>query len=946
VNSQSHTDLAGLAGELLEIIRQLLSELHPEQHLTLSLDSVLDRDLGLDSLARIELLLRCEKQFAVSLPEQLFATMETPRDLLQAVLALEPEEAEEQFRHIATTPDAMETGEPARATTLIEALAWHIERHPERTHLLLYGQKGAVEEEISYAKLWQGAAAVCAGLRYHGLNAGEQVAIMLPTGRDFFFSFYGILMAGATPVPIYPPMRLKQVEDHMQRQSGILNNARAKMLITFDEIKPLARIIKPQVESLSAVVTVEELSQRSDDGERPALHAHDTALLQYTSGSTGNPKGVVLSHTNLLANIRAMGQAANVTPQDVFVSWLPLYHDMGLIGACLGSMYYAMPLVLMSPLSFIARPQRWLKAIHDHRGTLSPAPNFAYELCMRISDDSELAGLDLSSWRMAFNGAEPVSPNTIERFSNRFADYGFNRQAFSPVYGLAESSVGLAFSPPGRGPLIDTIRRDSFVRQGKAVPAVTDEKTPLRFVACGRPLSGHQIRIVDTTGREVGEREEGKLQFTGPSVTSGYFRNQSATAKLYDGDWLDSGDYAYMAAGDIYITGRAKDIIIRAGRNIYPQELEDAVGNIERIRKGCVAAFASPDPNSGTERLIIMAESREKEPQRLEEMRVEINALAVGLLGAPPDEVVLVPPSTALKTSSGKIRRAACRELFEQGNVGRQVSSGRLQLLRLALASAAPQCRRGLRVATDNLYAAYAWLLFLLSASTTWLITLLLPGMALRRRFVRTAARLFLRLSGTPLIVHGEENLPKTTPCVVVSNHASYLDGIILTAALPPTLAYVAKLELKSQLIPRLFLNRIGTAYVERFDVQKGVEDTERILKIIEQGQSLAIMPEGTFRRASGLRPFHMGAFVIAAKALVPVIPVAIRGSRSILRANSLFPRRGAISIVIGEPIRPENNEWSDAVALRDAAHRHILRHCGEPDLQNDGSNYSSVSPE
>ncbi len=946
MTSQKHTDSAILASELLEIIRQLLSELHPQQRISVRLDSMLDRDLGLDSLARIELLLRCEKQFVVSLPEQLLTTMETPRDLLQAILALESEEAKEQVRHIAIKPDAVEAGEPAQATTLIEALAWHVERHPERNHLLLYGQKGVVEEEISYKKLWQGAATVCAGLRHHGLNACEQVAIMLPTGRDFFFSFYGILMAGATPVPIYPPMRLKQVEDHMQRQSGILNNAKAKMLITFNQIKALARIIKPQVKSLSAIITVNELSSLQGDSEHPNLHAHDIALLQYTSGSTGKPKGVVLSHTNLLANIRAMGKATDVTSQDVFVSWLPLYHDMGLIGACLGSMYYAMPLVLMSPLSFIARPQRWLKAIHDHRGTLSPAPNFAYELCMRISDDSELAGLDLSSWRMAFNGAEPVSPNTIERFANRFADFGFNRQAFSPVYGLAESSVGLAFSAPGRGPLIDTIQRDSFVLQGKAIPAVADKKIPLRFVACGQPLPGHQIRIVDAIGREVGEREEGKLQFSGPSATSGYFRNQLATAKLYDGNWLNSGDYAYMAAGDVYITGRAKDIIIRAGRNIYPQELEDAVGNIERIRKGCVAAFASPDPNSGTERLIIMAESREKNPQRLEKMRVEINTLAVDLLGSPPDEVLLVPPNTALKTSSGKIRRAACRERYEQGIVAGRVASGWLQLLRLALASIAPQFRRGLRVAADNIYAGYAWLLFLLLASSTWLITLLLPGMVLRRRFVRMAARLFLRLSGTPLIVHGEENLPNTSPCVVVSNHASYLDGIMLTATLPPTLAYVAKLELKSQLIPRLFLNRIGAAYVERFDVQKGVEDTGRILNIIEQGQSLAIMPEGTFRRASGLRPFHMGAFVIAAKAMVPVIPVAIRGSRSILRGNSLFPRRGTISIVIGEAIRPESNEWSDAVALRDKSRRHILQHCGEPDLQSDNSNYSNILPE
>lgn len=935
MNKGKGTDSTSLAEELLKLIRQMLDELHPDRDITVTVDSSLERDLGLDSLARIEMLLRCEKKFGVSLPEQLLATIETPRDLLRTILAQATDKTEEQIHHIATTPKAVESGEPTQATTLIEALAWHVKSHPERSHLLLYGQKGAVEEEISYASLWQGAAAVCAGLRFHNVQPGEQVAIMLPTGSEFFFSFYGVLMAGGTPVPIYPPMRLRQVEDHMRRQSGILNNAQAKLLITFDEIKPLARLIKPQVESLDAVVTVGELSALQGDGERPALHAHDIALLQYTSGSTGNPKGVVLSHANLLANIRAMGRAAGVKPDDVFVSWLPLYHDMGLIGAGLGSMYYAIPLVLMSPLSFIARPQRWLQAIHDYRGTLSPAPNFAYELCMRISDDSELAGLDLSCWRMAFNGAEPVNPNTIDRFCNRFSDYGFSRQAFSPVYGLAESAVGLAFPPLGRGPLIDTIRRESFIRQGQAIPCATEEEKPLRFVACGQPLPGHQIRIVDATGREVGEREEGKLQFTGPSVTSGYFRNQAATAKLYDGDWLNSGDYAYIAEGDVYITGRAKDIIIRGGRNIYPQELEDAIGQIESIRKGCVAAFASPDPNSGTERLVIMAESHEKKPQRLEKLRTEINALNVDLLGAPPDEVVLVAPNTVLKTSSGKIRRAACREYFEQGDIDNRKASGRLQLLHLALASIVPQCRRALRVAAHTLYAVYAWLLFLTSASITWLVTLLLPGKALRRSFIRMSARLFLRLSGIPLVVHGEEHLPTASPCVVVANHASYLDGIILTAALPPTLAYVAKQELKSQFIPHLFLDRIGAIFVERFDAQKGVENMDTMLKTIEQGQALAIMPEGTFRRAPGLRQFHMGAFVIAAKANIPVIPVAIRGSRSILRGNAFFPRRGRVSIVIGEPITAEGSEWHDAISLRDATRHHILHHCGEPDLQS-----------
>ena len=292
-----------------------------------------------------------------------------------------------------------------------------------------------------------------------------------------------------------------------------------------------------------------------------------------------------------------MGKAVQVTSTDVFVSWLPLYHDMGLIGAWLGSLYHAFPLVVMSPLTFLARPERWLWAIHKHRGTLSASPNFGYELCLRKIPDTALAGLDLSSWRMAFNGAEPVSPETIARFAQRFGQYGLRPQAMAPVYGLAECSVGLAFPPPGRGPLIDCIRRDSFMRTGHAEPAGSDEADVLRVtrMRAGR-FSGHEIRIVDATGRELGERVEGHLEFKGPSATSGYFRNPEQTRLLFHGEWLDSGDFAYMAEGDVYLTGRSKDIIIRAGRNIYPYELEECRGRHPRHPQGLRCGLRQPRP--------------------------------------------------------------------------------------------------------------------------------------------------------------------------------------------------------------------------------------------------------------------------------------------------------------------------------------------------------------
>ena len=921
---------------LLATIRQLAAELHtrPAEAISVTLDSSLERDLGFDSLGRVELLARIERVFNVSLPEQVFATAETPRDLLHAVLAAAPAMAPAADMARSEAPQQVQD-EPADAVTLAEVLDWHVRAHPERTHITLLDAEGR-ESAVSYAALRDGAEQITAGLLEQGLQPGQSVAIMLPTSREYFCCFLGVLLAGAVPVPIYPPARPSQIEDHLRRHAGILSNALAVVLITVPEAKPVAKLLQAQVESLRMVVAPGELAVAAR-APRSQLKPENIALLQYTSGSTGNPKGVVLTHANLLANIRAMGQAARVTSTDVFVSWLPLYHDMGLIGAWLGSLYSAFPLVVMSPLSFLARPERWLWAIHRHRGTLSASPNFGYELCLRKVTDAALAGLDLSSWRMAFNGAEPVSPETIGHFAQRFSRCGLRPQAIAPVYGLAECSVGLAFPPPARGPIIDRVKRDSFMRTGHAEPASGGEADALRFVACGQPLPGHEIRIVDATGRELGERVEGHLEFKGPSASGGYFRNPEQTRQLFHGEWLDSGDFAYQAGGDIYLTGRSKDVIIRAGRNIYPYELEEAAGNLPGIRKGCVAVFGSPDPASGTERLVIMAETREISPDQMEILRGQINTLALDILGMPADNIVLAPVHSVLKTSSGKIRRAACRELFEKGAMPTRAVWW--QIFRLAWAGILPGLRRGMRVASDVVYAAYAWALFWLLAPLTWLAAALLFRPAWSWAASHVAARLFARLTGTPVVVRGLENLTTAVPCVLVSNHASYLDGIVLVAALPGKLSgpghfsFVAKRELLNSSVARIYLQRIGADFVERFDARRGVEDVKQVALSLQSGRSLVFFPEGTFTRIPGLLPFRMGAFVVAAETGAPVVPVSIRGTRSMLRDGHWFPRRGIITVTIGKPIAPDGKDWAAAIRLRDTARAEILRWCGELDL-------------
>ncbi|MGB5889158.1 MAG: AMP-binding protein [Thermoanaerobaculia bacterium] len=934
VTSQTAPEVSTEA--LLELVQELVRELHPRRKHgdgRPTLDASLEKDLGLDSLGRAELIIRLERAFGLSLPDQLLASAETPRDLLRSLKIAGPRQkgpavAGEDALESAGDADAA----PHSAPSLLAALDWHVQRHPERRHIAYDAGDGTVEE-LTYADLQRRARAVATGLVDQGLEPGGAVGIMLPTELDYFAAFLGVQLAGGIPVPLYPPVRRSQIEDHLRRQAGILRTALVEVLITFAEVRPLARLLRAQVPSLDRVVTVGQLEQEPPATHLPTVTADDIAFLQFTSGSTGDPKGVVLTHANLLANLRAAGRALDLSSADRVVSWLPLYHDMGLIGAWMGSLYFAMSLSLMSPLTFLVRPASWLWAIHRHRGTTTAAPNFAFELCLEKVDDDEIEGLDLSSWRLALNGAESVSPETVRRFIERFSACGFRAGALLPVYGLAECSVALAFPPTGRGPLVDHVVREPFQRAGRAEPAAEEDETSLRFVSCGLPLAGHEIRVVDATGREARERREGRIQFRGPSATSGYYRNPGATRRLFRGDWLDSGDLGYLAGGELYVTGRAKDVIIRAGRNIYPHEVEEMVGGLDGVRKGCVAVFASADSRSGTERMVLMAETREEEAEELEALRDRIAAAALDLTGVPVDEVVLVPPRTVPKTSSGKIRRAASRELYERGKTGSKSSALWWQITRLAWSGLRPQLARTRRATGETLYAGYVWLVVGLAATPAWLGVVALPTLGLRRRYARAMARFLARAMGVPLEVAGLDLLAAGTPAVLATNHSSYGDAFALVGALPPNVAYVVKSELRRNPFAYLLLSRLGALFVERFDAEKGVEDTRQALAAVERGESLVVFPEGTLQRAPGLMPFKMGAFVVAAEAGVPVVPMALRGTRSILRGGEWFPRRGAVKVTICPAIAPRGSDWSAALELREQVREQVLRHCGEPDL-------------
>jgi 1-acyl-sn-glycerol-3-phosphate acyltransferase len=682
------------------------------------------------------------------------------------------------------------------------------------------------------------------------------------------------------------------------------------------------------------VATADELAAAGASWPAAEGAGSDPAFIQYTSGSTGQPKGVLLTHDNLLANIRAITAGLEARPDDVGASWLPLYHDMGLIGSWLFCLHAGLPIAIQSPLAFLSRPERWLWAIHSRRATLSGAPNFAYELCARKITDEALQGLDLSSWRCALNGAEPVSPDTIERFVRRFEPYGFRREALMPVYGLAENSVALCFPPVGRGPVVRRVAREPFERLARAEPAAGDAKDALRFVSVGRPLPGHEVRIVDDSGADLADGAVGRLAFRGPSMTSGYYRQPEATAALrLPGGFLDSGDHAFRMDGEVHITGRRKDLIIKGGRNLVPQEVEEAAATVEGVRKGCVAALGVDRADLGTQSLVVVAETRARDAAQRARIEAEVVDRVAAAVGLPPDVVCLVPPGSVPKTSSGKIRRAAARELYTEGALGERPRTPKVRRLRLLAGVARDAVAAGLRRAGRAAYAAYLVAAGLLLIPPFWLAAAVLPGRRAARAQQRAGSRLLLRVAGCRLQVEGAAPHPAKHPLVLASNHASYADVVALLALLPLDFLFVAKKEVLSYPLIGMLVRRAGHVTVDRWDARQGVADAGKVARALEEGDSVLFFPEGTVTPVAGLRPFRLGAFQAAAQAGAMVVPLALQGTRSVLQDRTWVPRPRTIRLWIGAPLAAEGEGWRAVVALRDRVAEAIAARCGEPRL-------------
>lgn len=540
------------------------------------------------------------------------------------------------------------------------------------------GAEGSAEATFSYTAIERMSARFGGALQALGLRKGDRVALILPNNDDFVLTFLGALRAGVVPVPIYPPMALGQLQAYLDNTRHIVAKSGARALVTNAKIKRLLGTVQSECPDLEQVVAIEGIRESTEPLKAEKITLDDTAFLQFTSGSTSRPKGVTLTHANLAANIKCiMEHGLQIRDDDVAVSWLPLYHDMGLIGFVLAPIYHRVPVHFLPALMFLKRPLAWLQAFTRVGGTIAYAPNFAYALCVKRIKAVDLEGLSLSTWRVAGCGAEPIRPETLEGFSDAFAPIGFRREAFLPSYGMAESSLAISFTELGVGLKTIAVHGPTLWEEGRVRLCAEEDDDAVRLVSCGQRFPEHDVAVFApddaASERPLGQDAVGEMRIKGPSVMRGYWEDAERTRDAFAGGWLKTGDLGFLHEGHVFICGRSKEVVIVNGRNYYPQDMEWEASKVAGVRKGNVVAFGARDPSGmerDRERVVLAFEVQEVERLGAPTALVtEIRRAVQEGMGLTLDDVVALPPGALPKTSSGKLQRARTRELYETGEL-------------------------------------------------------------------------------------------------------------------------------------------------------------------------------------------------------------------------------------------------------------------------------------
>ncbi len=521
------------------------------------------------------------------------------------------------------------------------------------------------ERFCSFADMRSEVARRAALLRVRGVKKGDRVALVLPAPEDFVLTFFALVYAGAIPVPMYPPLSLGKLDSYLEASAKIMQAARCTLAITNKQVEAILWTVVPKVAGLKDLFTCETLFADGLQAHSDAVPASldDVLFLQFTSGSTADPKGVRVTHRSLFANTHSLLTELHADPKtDHGVSWLPLYHDMGLIGFVLGPLVFEIPITFIPTLRFIKKPTLWLDVLHEKRGTITFAPNFAYALLAKRVRPNEAARWDLSRLKIAGCGAEPIQADTLSRFTETFAASGLEPEAMLPCYGMAEATLAMTFKKFGTLLATDRIDREAYESERRAEPS--DETDAIEHVSCGRPFPGHEISIRSESGMALAERSVGEIWFKGPSVADGYDDRPEATEAIFGGGWLRSGDLGYVARGELYICGRKKDLVILNGKNYYPQVIEWALESLTGVRKGNIAVFSVPA--DGSEALIVACEAKTEDPAALAEAARRLIASEFSLTCK---DVVILSSGQLPKTSSGKVQRQKTRALYLSGQL-------------------------------------------------------------------------------------------------------------------------------------------------------------------------------------------------------------------------------------------------------------------------------------
>lgn len=505
---------------------------------------------------------------------------------------------------------------------------------------------------------------MAARLQAGGIGAGAHVSILAPTSRALVTMMQATWLVGGTLIVLPLPMRLGSLEEFVEQTKNRVANADTTVLVVDNDLAPFLGDAASGPDAPPVLLLQDTVNEGIATGpaayRRPEIGPDDLAILQFTSGSTSEPKGVMIPHRIICANHDAMISRARMTRADVLVSWLPLYHDMGLVGLLLLGMAVGVDLVLAAPQDFLGDPGRWMEWIARYGGTATAGPNFSWVLAARALRQRKDT-LDLSSLRIGLNGAEPVDPATVRAFIDAGARHGLRPGSVFPAFGMAEVAIGGTFPEPMAGLRTDLVDAAALEADGRAVPVEPGVEDGRELVKLGRVLDGMELRIVDPSdGSLRAEREVGELQIRGTSVTPGYYNNPEATEELFDEGWLGTGDLAYLVDGELVICGRIKDLIIVGGRNVYPQDIERVVGEVEGVRAGNVIAFGVAGRHN-KETVVVVAESRTDDGDGL---RAAVKHAVGEAIGLPVRDVVLVTPGTLPKTSSGKLQRALCKQRY------------------------------------------------------------------------------------------------------------------------------------------------------------------------------------------------------------------------------------------------------------------------------------------